>query len=217
MNESNSMRLSNLDMIKVLAIFMMVMEHVCEVFFSYVWEDKAFCPATGVWSVVDGWATVLSPAFFMFSMGVAINFSRRSVPGLWIRRGLKLFLTWFLLKAAYCLVAVRHLPAHEVTAWQFCVEYIFFSDILCFAGLFFVFMGLLRKLNVPKTVIALLSLGLFAAGQFIALEPTTSCLSLTLFVQAVVGWFVSTPVTRQFRTSAMFVSARTMSSLRPSS
>lgn len=188
-------RFQALDVIKTLAIFLMVMTHVEEVLFSFVWEDKAFCPSSGFWSVLDGWTTVMAPAMFMFSMGVAINFSHRQEPGQWIRRGFKLMLAWFLLKAAYCLVGIRHVGASGLTPWQFCVQYVFFSDILCFAGLFFVLMGFLRKLKVPKAALVLLALGLFIAGQFIFLEPTTSCLSLTIFVQAVVGWFVATPIT----------------------
>lgn len=194
-NSNSSLRLLELDIVKTVAIFLMVMTHVGEIFFSYVWEDKAFCPSTGAWSVFDGWSTVLAPALFMFSMGVAINFSRRLGPGQWIRRGFWLILTWFLLKASYCLVGIRHVAASGLTPWQFCIQYIFYSDILCFAGLFFVIMGFLRKLKVPKTVIALLALGLFSAGQFIYVEPTTPCMSLTIFVQAIVGLFISTPIT----------------------
>lgn len=188
-------RLQALDIVKTVAIFLMVTTHVGEVLFSFVWEDKAFCPSTGAWSVFDGWSTLLAPALFMFSMGVAINFSCRREPVQWVRRGFWLILTWFLLKAAYCLVGIRHVAASGLTPLQFCIQYVFYSDILCFAGLFFVVMGFLRRLNVPKTVLVLLALGLFCAGQFIHVEPTTSCTSLTIFVQAIVGLFVSTPIT----------------------
>lgn len=187
--KKETVRLPELDIVKTVAIFLMVMTHVGEILFSYEWEDKAFCPASGVWQILDSWATILAPAIFMFSMGASINFSRRSEPGQWIARGLKLILTWFLLKASYCLVAIRHICAEDLTPVQYLVRTVFYSDILCFAGLFFVILGLLRKCRVPKVAIALLALGLFAAGQFIALEPPT------VFLQAVTGLFVATPVT----------------------
>jgi len=181
--------LPELDIIKALAIFLMVMTHIDEIFFSYAWEDKAFCPPAGVWQVLDSWATVLAPALFMFSMGVAINFSHRHESGQWIARGLKLILTWFLLKASYCLVAIRHMCAEDLTTVQYLVRTVFYSDILCFAGLFFVVVGLLRKLRVPKAAIALLALGLFAAGQFIELNTPI------VFWNAITGLFVATEVT----------------------
>lgn len=192
-NSNSWLRLGELDAVKTVAISLMVMVHVEEVFFSYDWEDKAFCPSVGGWAVFDDWSTLLAPALFMFSLGMAFNYSRRHEPVQWIRRGLWLILTWGLLKIPYCLLCVRHLAASGWTLSQFFADCVFSGDILCFAGLFFVIMGFLRKLNVPKTVLALLSLGLFCAGQFIHVEPTTTCESLTIIVQSVVGFFISTP------------------------
>jgi len=189
-NEQNtSTRLACLDAIKTLAIFLMVMTHVGEILFSYRWEDKGFCPQTGAWQIFESWTTILAPALFMFSMGVSFVLSRRREPGQWIVRGLKLILTWFLLKASYCLVAIRHMCAEDLTVGQYLVRTVFYSDILCFAGLFLVFVGILRKLRVPKAVIGLIALGMFCAGQFIYVEPTS------VFLQAITGLIVSSPVT----------------------
>lgn len=182
-------RLFWLDAVKALAIFLMILTHVGEVFFSYAWEDKAFCPQAGAWQIFESWTTILAPALFMFSMGVTFNYSHRFDPVSWMVRGLKLILTWFLLKAAYCLVAIRHLCAEDLTTGEYLVRTVFYSDILCFAGLFLVFVGLLRKLRVPKTAIGLVALGMFIAGQFVAVNPPG------VFLQAITGLFVATPVT----------------------
>lgn len=180
-----------LDLVKTLAIFLMILTHVGEVCFSCAWEDKAFCLASGPWQIFDSWSTILAPALFMFSMGVVLNFTHHRDPKQWISRGWKLVLIWFVLKASYSYpLGLRHASGEEgLSVLQFVFRTCLYSDILFFAGTFFVFLGVLRKLRVPYWAIGTLSVAMFCAGQFIHIEPPT------MYLQAFMGNFVSTPYT----------------------
>jgi len=157
------------DLLKAVMIFLLIACHVREVFFSHVWEDFAFCNLSLGWQIYQIVGNCVVAFAYMFSMGVMIPFSRNQDAGLWIRRGFKLILAWFVLKLiiAYPLTAlfadVVKLPAEEFFIGV-CVS----NDILFFAGTYFIFLGALRKVGLGTLGTVCVALGAFVLGHFVS-------------------------------------------------
>jgi len=168
-NETNgSTRLLELDVVKTLSLFFMILVHVGENLFSKRWEYKEFCPTNTLWQLFDGWSTVLAPALFMFAMGATMNLARNQEPRHWFSRAWKLIVAWFLLKAAYAYpLASRFAASVELSPWMYSVGLVLVSDIFFFAGAFFIYWGCLRAWRVPYWAIGLISLVIFIVGQFL--------------------------------------------------
>jgi len=175
------------DLLKAVMVFLMICLHVREVFFSHVWEDLAFCNMTAGWHIYEIIGNCVGAFGFMFSMGTMIPFSRNQDFGLWIRRGFKLILAWFVIRilTAYPLTAL-FAGADEIPAGEFFIGVCVASDILFFAGAYFIFLGGLRKAGLGVLGTVGVAIGAFTLGHFVSWNGG-SC-----FAQQLAGNFIET-------------------------
>jgi len=181
-------RQSELDLGKAIIIFFMIFIHVCEVGFSYLWEDLQYC-SFSLWWVLF-WISIVSlvPFMFMFSMGSTMVYAPLQRASELCKRGVYLICSWFILHLTYVYpmdkIFVAKLGCLE---WQFVLAFMMASDILFFAGLFFIFYGCLRWLKFGLKGIVVVALVLFTVSHFIEYKNDT----ITL-MDSVMGNFVIT-------------------------
>lgn len=157
----NSGRQKEFDLIRGLTIFFMVFNHAQGEMFG-------FEPGTAVNLVLNLRSNLLGAAAFMIIMGVALNYTRHNRAEDFIDRG------WILLLTAFSLTALRDALPNMVSylttgneysrnAMMLCIG----GDILQFAGLAFLLIGLLKKLNIGHLGMLATAVALNAAGYFL--------------------------------------------------
>lgn len=162
-------RLFELDIYKAILIFIMVASHALEMVFSRSYGDFGFCADSGFSVFVEDFMFLSGPLGFMVMMGALISFGGRRDPQRQIRRGLWLMLVWQALNAA------RSVPAAILdrvgfageTLLERVVAYAFANDIFFFAGLFFVFVGVLRRFGATDLVAFGVSALLYGVSLFV--------------------------------------------------
>ena len=107
---------------------------------------------------------------FMFSMGIGIVYSRHQESHLLIKRGIKLMLLGILVNVGE-FVLPHYLAGHLLGKWDifpiagglllFCV------DILAFAGLAMITIGILKKLNLSTRVVVLIAIIMSILGSLL--------------------------------------------------
>lgn len=189
-DEINTGRQPELDLLKTVTIFFMIFGHVSEVVFSKTWEDMEFCDMTIPWQILYVLMNCVFAFGFMFSMGASIPFSRHQSAKIWIMRGFKLILAWFVLRLFYVYpLSLIFAQEHGMTIMEFCLCVICSSDILFFAGTFFLFIGILRKMKASLTATILTAVGLFIIGHFVSYNPSSD------LMQYILGNFIITDKT----------------------
>lgn len=121
--------------------------------------DSAFCRAVLA-------LTVFGPSVFMICMGMRLVRIHDSHSLL--RYGRILFSTGLLLNLIRSIVPSLLVLLVRGSKADYLLSFLFLSDIYLFAGLFYTLLGGLRKIRLPLTGIAVVSLGLFAAGFLFA-------------------------------------------------
>lgn len=162
-------RLFELDLFKTVLIFAMVSSHALELIFSRNFADFGFCADSAFSVFIEVFSFLAGPLGFMFMTGVLISFGGRREPSRQIRRGILLLLVWLALNA------VRSVPAALLDREGFAgntlrervCSYVFVNDIFFFAGLFFVFVGVLRRLGATDRTVFGVSALLYGASLFI--------------------------------------------------
>ena len=162
-------RLFELDLCKAVLIFAMVSSHALEMVFSRGYGDFGFCADSGFSVFIEDFAFLTGPLGFMVMMGVLISFGGRRDPVRQIRRGLWLLLVWLALNVA------RSVPAAILDRAGFAgntlaervLSYAFANDIFFFAGLFFVFVGVLRRFGATDLVVFGVSALLYGASLIV--------------------------------------------------
>ena len=141
--------------------------HLQEVIFSGAYNDRQFVQNTWEILFVGNFFYLVGPFGFLFSMGCTIPFSRRNTPEANIRRGVSLLVLWFLLNACRgAFVAFVSMVFQGVPFLQSYFIFLFANDVLCFAGLFFLCYGLLKKRNLSFIQIFCVFFAAFAVAQF---------------------------------------------------
>lgn len=157
----NSGRQKEFDLIRGLTIFFMVFNHAQGEMFG-------FEPGTAANLILNLRSNLLGAAAFMTIMGVAFNYTRHNRAEDFIDRG------WILLLTAFSLTALRDALPNMLTylatgnsysrnAMMLCIG----GDILQFAGLAFLLIGLLKKLNVSHLGMLAVAVALNAAGYLL--------------------------------------------------
>lgn len=183
----NTQRQSELDLLKAVTIFFMIFIHVTEVIFSKQWEDMFYCNMTTGWQVLYIIINCVVASGFMFSMGVSVLYSRFKNARSWIIRGFQLILAWLVLRLCYVYPLAKIFAAeHGMTKLEFILCVICSSDILFFAGTFFLFIGIQRKLKISMTGMIISAIVLFIAGHFISYNPSS------VLMQYILGNFIIT-------------------------
>lgn len=143
--EINVSRQPSLDYAKGLAIVFMVICHTV-LMYAMGHEDLAYIVAD---EVLGG--PVAAP-MFMICLGVGTCYSRHSEPLLMVKRGVVLFLCAYLLNFMRGMLPLS--LGALMTGWQSVAPYatwaMLVGDILQFAGLAFIFLGVAKKLRLTN-------------------------------------------------------------------
>lgn len=158
-------RQEELDLLKALCIFEMIMMHLQENIFSHEYADMAHLAPNYALYLFDNLAYLTGPLSFLFSMGCTTAFSRKQEPRDLMKRGFQLLDLWLVVNFPRALV--RSIRSHIVFGTDFTDLFftlMFGNDVLCFAGIFFLVLALFRrnrtraKDNLLLTIAAIMSL-----------------------------------------------------------
>jgi len=139
----------------------MILVHCYDYSPIYLSSDGAISP---LGTLIEFLGAQPAAPVFMFCMGIGLVYTRHNSPGEFARRGIKLFITGYLLNLYRTAFVVaggltgalgEQSPMPLVWAFALCV------DILPFAGLAFLFFALMKRLkisNIFATLIVLLML-----------------------------------------------------------
>ncbi len=184
-------RYRNFDIARALAILFMIMVHCLENFSTTGVMDQSIYGL-----VTEFFGSFTSATVFMFVLGMGIHFTKDQRPERFIRRGL------MLLGAGYLLNILRGFLPMMVT-WQitgdsewapYMVMELFWIDILQFAGLAFVFFGVMKRLDAGVRGYAI-SLVIFQVINYFLLtyapyfNDTMNYHDPGYYLSAVTGWF----------------------------
>lgn len=168
------------DLAKVFALIFMVAVH------TMMYGGSKFDETL---SLLVGWVFggPLSAPVFMVCMGIGVTYSRHNDAASLFCRG------WKLLLVSYLFNAIRAL-CYPLMAWgtgdgtylsQF-VHLLFFVDILQFAGVAFILLALLRKLNASVGVVIAVGLVLSAVGSFVH-DMSTGIIPVDILLSLIEG------------------------------
>ena len=178
----NTGRQIEFDLAKAICIFFMVYAHIVDVWFSHTWGDMIYCKVTTASTIFGIFNCMVIFAFtFMFAMGACVCYSRHQSPHDLALRGWKLIAIWFLVHLAhsYCMALLYAAEEGMSFAWYMCT-YVIMSDILFFAGLFLIYLALLKKANFTTLGIVLCSCLVFCLGHFVSYDGDNYLLNLIL-------------------------------------
>ncbi|MDR0381954.1 MAG: heparan-alpha-glucosaminide N-acetyltransferase domain-containing protein [Oscillospiraceae bacterium] len=154
----NDRRQSELDMAKGLAIVFMVWTHVFEELSPNVDGVMGML----VKNILGG---PFAAPIFMICMGIGITYSKKNAPQELLRRGIGLLGTGFLLNIFRFVVPDLIQYALTNNKEYLCATFSLFSvDILQFAGLAFIFIGLAKKLRLKNMNFLLVGIVASALG-----------------------------------------------------
>ena len=142
----NSSRQIEWDLAKVSAIFLMILVHYF-----------AFCTFGNLdYGIITEYMFILfqcSAPIFMFAMGIGMIYTRHDSPREFVIRGIKLLLLGLIVNTMYFLSNYSAGVPLEYSLLSFLA-----NDILQFAGLTFILVGILKKFNVSTIRMALISI-----------------------------------------------------------
>ncbi len=159
---TNGRRLFEVDSVKFFAIIFMVCVHVYEQFGN--WNFYGDMPGTLYRNTLEFLGGPLAAPVFMFCMGIGMIYTRHSTTADFVKRGIKLLLM------GYALNFVRQtLPMLIGMIIGIETEYSLIGgllnvDILPFAGMVFITVGILKKFNVPVPGICCIAVLIQAVG-----------------------------------------------------
>lgn len=161
-------RFYGIDLIRVLAILIMISIHVTESAYDFIGEDT-FAIYHSPWAYFHFLGNVWAQPVFMACMGILMIYSSKSDPKKQLKRGFILF------GSAYILNLVRFI--YPIIAFDFpeknytdIVLSIFAGDILQLAGLSFILIASFRKLKLKPGIIFVIALGMSAIGTFLQIN-----------------------------------------------
>ena len=158
----NTGRQSEVDMVKFLAIPFMICIHFYEQFGSF--DHAVKVPDTFFRNAMEFAGGPLAAPVFMFSMGIGMIYTHHDSPREHIKRGWKLLLTGYLLNffrqtlPQLIGLAMGIDPGIDIIGGLLCV------DILPFAGMAFLTVGVMRKLKLSSIRITEIAFLLQAVG-----------------------------------------------------
>lgn len=162
----NSGRQVELDLAKCLSIFFMIFLHCYFVTAGFANEISLYMERA-VAHLAGG---PFAAPVFMFAMGVGMVYSRNQEPGYMVKRGIKLMLLGLVVNVGEFLLP--HFVAGKLLGeWDIFPTagglLLFCIDILAFAGMAFILVGVLKKLNVSARGMVVIALILSIAGSFL--------------------------------------------------
>lgn len=184
-----SKRMLGLDIVKVLLIFYMIMDHLQNTIFSLELEED--------YGLINQSDTVLQcintmgffvAGLFMFMMGISLNFSKRTDAGNTLKRANHIMLLALFVNFFRAIPLAEAMPYPTLSRLENYVDWICQNDILFFAAYFFYLRALTLRWKMDLKYFVLLLFAMFGASHFV----DTSFLENTHFViMDLVGHFVS--------------------------
>ena len=141
----NTGRQKELDIAKALAIIFMIFCHVI-IFASF--SNLSISP--GFEMILNQMVANIAAPVFMFCMGIGIVFSRHNQYNILIKRGVELLLLGYFVN-----IGAQILPnvldnMLNIPIPQFTILSLFKVDILIFAGIAFILIGILKRFNISN-------------------------------------------------------------------
>lgn len=177
----NTGRQKEFDIAKGLSIIFMILAHV--LIFTSLFPN-AISPEYNL--IFNRMAKIFAPVF-MFCMGIGIIYSRHSQHNLLIKRGVKLLLLGYFVNIGeliipYALAHMLNINYYPITALS-----LFYVDILVFAGLAFILIGILKKFKFSKEKMLILAIAFSIIGSFLRFIDFNN-----LFLNFFMGNFIGT-------------------------
>lgn len=161
----NSKRQIELDAVKAIAIVFMVFGHTMEIIHPD-WSDSGNTLGVIYSNTIILLADFFSAPAFMFCLGVGLIYSRHQEARDYFHRGVLLLLIGYCLsittgmfpQLSCWLFGTEQPNCHNILSNMFCV------DILQFSGVSFLFLGLVKLLRLPFSILVAFTLGLLILG-----------------------------------------------------
>ena len=182
----NTGRQIELDIAKSFSIIFMIFVHTLSA--AMLLENTITMP----YSVIVGnlLGGPFSAPVFMFCMGIGILYSRHSEPSSMIKRGIKLFLLGLLVNL-FSLIIPHYLSVCLLNSDNLLPIYgglaLFYVDILPFAGLSFVILGIFKKMNLSNKQLLAIGVILSILGFLLRFSDFGSA-----YLNLIFGYFIGT-------------------------
>ena len=160
----NTGRQAELDIAKTLSIIFMVFVHVVWMIFSF--DNNISSGYALIYSNILG--RPCAAPIFMFCMGVGIVYSRHSQWGQMIKRGITLFLAGIVVNVFEFFIPY-YVYGYLFGSWDvFTIAgglLLFCIDILEFAGLTFILLGISKKLKISNETLLIIAIAMSIIGS----------------------------------------------------
>lgn len=178
----NTGRQKELDIAKALAIIFMIFCHAI-VFASF--SNISISP--GFELILNQTVAIIAAPVFMFCMGIGIIFSRHNQYDLLIKRGVELLLLGYFVNIGSQILpnVLGHMLNMSNT--PITILPLFKVDILIFAGIAFILIGILKRFNISKEKMLILAIVLSIIGSFVCYVDFNN-----IFLNYFFGYFIGT-------------------------
>ena len=185
----NTGRQREVDLLKAFSIIMMIVTHVIDE--TYI----GYAVHTPFMVIDDILAQSVGAMSFMICMGIGVIYSRSASWDKYVRRGISLLMTGQLLNVIRYAVpgVIGFIITGEESARDWCML-VFSCDILEFAGLFFICLGLFRYFRLKSSHIFIISVIANIIGTLLKLKINTGYYGIDQFI----GMFVFTDTESYF-------------------
>ncbi len=159
----NTERQYELDIAKFFAVIFMIWCHVNRELGGY---NGSFGDIV-VDTVLGG---PLAAPIFMICMGISINYSHKNNVIDLAKRGLSILLTGYLLNVFRYVIPdmIKFLLCNDISFLNTTLYKLFSVDILQFAGMCFLMIAFLKKMNIPKLCSIIITIGLSVSGTLLS-------------------------------------------------
>lgn len=182
----NTGRQIELDIAKSFSIIFMIFVHTVTT--ATLFEYTISLPYSVIVEFILGGP--FSAPVFMFCMGIGLIYSRNSQPNKMIKRGIKLFLIGLLVNI-FSFIFPHFLSQYLLNSGDLFPIFgglvLFYVDILGFAGLSFVILGIFKKINLSNKQLLATGIILSIIGSFLRFGDFGSAQLNILF-----GYFIGT-------------------------
>lgn len=168
--EVNTGRQFEFDMAKAVCIFGMIVVHCFEELATGTVKQDS----TGYYIFVTVLDSIFGAGTFMISMGIGIAYNREMNADTLIRRGARIFLFGYILNFLRGALPSALVVLAGKWPWLKVWLYLFATDIMPFAGLALLLLGLLKKQKLSDGAIFLTALAMSAVGSFVRFIPIES-------------------------------------------
>lgn len=178
----NTGRQKELDIAKALAIIFMIFCHAI-VFASF--SNISISP--GFELILNQTVAIIAAPVFMFCMGIGIIFSRHNQYDLLIKRGVELLLIGYFVNIGEQIIpnVLGHMLNMSNT--PITLLPLFKVDILIFAGIAFILIGILKRFNISKEKMLILAIIFSIIGSFVCFVDFNN-----IFLNYFFGYFIGT-------------------------